>query len=414
MAIELISTITTKNNGGYAIVLSNEIKGGIHSKSTYEDMLKISNDRLQEGMLCYVVYEKKYYQWTGEKWSAFTINGGNNTSGSNETSMYRVETYDEMLLIPTIDLKEGTLCHVKNDANNMHLYYYNNSIWNGIGTKYQVWIGSTQPPNPNYLWVDTSNFFDENATVDNIPTFIDTSLIQYFKEQILALNNKIKVLQKDLEKAIENGVGGNGNGGGGNNENQTVIELKSNYLVTEDGIYLITEDGDYIVMEDSEQDEYTPDDEGTVIEGGGSVDLKSTYLTSEDGTYFVTEDGNYFITEDSVIDDNTPDSVGSGGSTIIGGGSNNNNNDDEELELEDVAYAVKGGRFITTYEKQEIISVPMEQVTIFNESENEITLRINNGELIPLEYGESLSFGDIVIESIVIIEKNSMVKLIGI
>ena len=412
MAIELISTITTKNNGGYAIVLSNEIKGGIHSKSTYEDMLKISNDRLQEGMLCYVVYEKKYYQWVGEKWSAFTINGENNTSGSNETSMYRVETYDEMLLIPTIDLKEGTLCHVKNDVNNMHLYYYNNSIWNGIGTKYQVWIGSTQPPNPNYLWVDTSNFFDENATVDNIPTFIDTSLIQYFKEQILALNNKIKVLQKDLEKAIENGISGDNNSGG-NNENQTVIELKSNYLVTEDGVYLITEDGDYIVMEDSEYDEYTPDDEGTVIGGGGSsVDLKSTYLTSEDGAYFITEDGNYFITEDSVIDDNTPDSVGSGGSTIIGGGSNND--DDEELELEDVAYAVKGGRFITTYEKQEIISVPMEQVTIFNESENEITLRINNGELIPLEYGESLSFGDIVIESIIIIEKNSMVKLIGI
>ena len=170
MAIELISTITTKNNGGYAIVLSNEIKGGIHSKSTYEDMLKISNDRLQEGMLCYVIYEKKYYQWTGEKWSAFTINGGSNISGSNETSMYRVETYDEMLLIPTIDLKEGTLCHVKNDVNNMHLYYYNNSIWNGIGTKYQVWIGSTQPPNPNYLWVDTSNFFDENATIDVLAT----------------------------------------------------------------------------------------------------------------------------------------------------------------------------------------------------------------------------------------------------
>lgn len=355
MAIELISTITTKNNGGYAIVLSNEIKGGIHSKSTYEDMLKISNDRLQEGMLCYVIYEKKYYQWTGEKWSAFTINGGN---GSNETSMYRVETYDKMLLIPTIDLKEGTLCHVKNDVNNMHLYYYNNGIWNGIGTKYQVWIGSTQPPNPNYLWVDTSNFFDENATVDNIPTFIDTSLIQYFKEQILVLNNKIKVLQKDLEKAIENGVGDNGN-------------------------------------------------------GGNPVDLKSTYLTSEDGTYFITEDGNYFITEDSEIDDNTPDSVGSGGSTIVGGGSNNDD-DDEELELEDVAYAVKGGRFITTYEKQEIINVPMEQVTIFNEGENEITLKINNGELIPLEYGESLSFGDIIIESIVIIEKNSMVKLIGI
>ena len=42
MAIELISTITTKNNGSYAIALSNEIQGGLHSKKTLKERDNIS------------------------------------------------------------------------------------------------------------------------------------------------------------------------------------------------------------------------------------------------------------------------------------------------------------------------------------------------------------------------------------
>ena len=68
----------------------------------------------------------------------------------------------------------------------------------------------------------------------------------------------------------------------------------------------------------------------------------------------------------------------------------------------------------TFRENEEIVSAPLEQVTIFNESQSEINLIINGGEVIPLEIGESLSFGDIIIESIVIVEKGSIVKYIGI
>ena len=122
------------------------------------------------------------------------------------------------------------------------------------------------------------------------------------------------------------------------------------------------------------------------------------------------------MTEDSLVDNYTPDDEG----TIINSGGNggnnggNNNNDYVKEEIEDVAYSVKGGRYTTSRENEEIVSAPIEQVTIFNESKKEINLIINGGEVIPLEIGESLSFGDIIIESIVVVEKGSIVKYIGI
>lgn len=411
MAIELISTITTKNNGGYAIAYSNDIKGGLHTKETLKERDMISSQRLQEGMLCYVIEDKSYYQWKNEQWIEFTVSGG---SGNGEDILFRVDTYLDMLNINTLDLKNGYLCHVTSDENGHYLYYFSNGTWKHFNSKHQVWIGNTPPDDKTCLWVDTSNMVIDvdpgDITIDNYPTFIDTSLIQYMKEQILGLNNKIKELKNQLNEAIKNGgIGGSGNNNGGT----TTIVTNDTYFITEEGEYLVTEDGYFIITEESAVDNYTPDEEG-VVNDGSSVTTNGTYLTSEDGTYFITEDGNFIMTEDSLVDNYTPDDEG----TIINGGSNNggnnNNNDYEKEEIEDVAYSVKGGRYTTTTEYQEIISAPIEQVTIFNESQGEINLIINGGEVIPLEIGESLSFGDIIIESIVVVEKGSIVKYIGI
>ena len=364
MAIELISTITTKNNGGYAIALANEIKGGLHTKDTLAERDAISTQRLQEGMLCYVIEDKSYYQWKNEQWIEFTVSGGSN----GEDILFRVDTYLDMLSINSLDLKNGYLCHVTNDEKGHHLYYYSNSEWKHFNAKHQVWIGNTPPDDKTCLWVDTSNMvIDGNPgdiTMDNYPTFIDTSLIQYMKEQILGLNNKINELKKQLNEAIKNGgIGGNGSGGGNN--------------------------------------------------GGTTIITNGTYFTTEEGDYFITEDGNFIISEDSLVDNYTPDDEG----TIINGGNNNNNNNNnnnQEEIIEDVAYSVKGGRYITTTDHQEIVSAPIEQVTIFNETQGEINLIINQGEIIPLGEKESLGFGDIIIESIIVVEKGSIVKYIGI
>ena len=86
--IELISTITTKNRGSYAIALSNEIKGGLHSVGTAKDRDAISTARLQEGMLCWVVDEELYYQWINNEWIEFTVGGEGNSY------IYRVTTYE--------------------------------------------------------------------------------------------------------------------------------------------------------------------------------------------------------------------------------------------------------------------------------------------------------------------------------
>ena len=418
MAIELISTITTKNNGGYAIAYSNDIKGGLHSKATLKERDMISPQRLQEGMLCYVLEDKSYYQWKDEKWIEFTVSGG---GGNGEDILFRVDTYLDMLNINALDLKNGYLCHVTSDTNGHFLYYYSNGEWKHFNSKHQVWIGNTPPDDKTCLWVDTSNMVIDgdpgDITIDNYPTFIDTSLIQYLKEQILGLNNKIKDLKNQLNEAIKNGgIGGNNGGNGGNNGGgTTTIVTNDTYFITEDGEYFVTEDGNFIITEDSTVDNYTPDEEG-VVSGGSSITTNGTYLTSEDGTYFITEDGNFIMTEDSLVDNYTPDDEG----TIINDGNNggnnggNNNNDYVKEEIEDVAYSVKGGRYTTSRENEEIVSAPIEQVTIFNESKKEINLIINGGEVIPLEIGESLSFGDIIIESIVVVEKGSIVKYIGI
>jgi hypothetical protein len=412
MAIELISTITTKNNGSYAIALSNEIQGGLHSKKTLKERDNISTERLQEGMLCYVEEARQYYQWKEEVWQVFSVGGGD----SSGTPMYRVDTYEDMISILAVDIKNGTLCHVKNDINENYLYYFHNDTWCTIGSKYQVWIGTSEPPNKNHLWVDTRNMVNgDDVTIDNPPTFIDTPLIQYLKNQIVALSQKIFNLQSQLEDAIENGISGGGNGGnGGNNGGSgTVKPVEENRFVTEEGDYIITEDGNYFLTEDSD-----------VNLGDDSVigNINGIELLTEDGQNLMTEDGNYFVAENGTSDggvDSGNNSGSSGGNNNSGNnsgssGGNNNTDDEEEIE-EDIAYPIKGGRITTTVVDEEILidGSVLSQVTIFNESEKEIHITINFGEEIPLEVEESLSLGDIKIYSIIIAESKSTIKYIG-
>lgn len=394
MAIELISTITTKNNGSYAIALSNEIKGGLHSKKTLKERDNISTERLQEGMLCYVEEARQYYQWKEKVWQVFSVGGGD----SSGTPMYRVDTYEDMISILAVDIKNGTLCHVKNDINENYLYYFHNDTWCTIGSKYQVWIGTSEPPNKNHLWVDTRNMVNgDDVTIDNPPTFIDTPLIQYLKNQIVALSQKIFNLQSQLEDAIENGISGGGNNDGGG----IVKPVEENRFVTEEGDYIITEDGNYFLTEDSD-----------VNLGDDSVvgNINGIELLTEDGKNLMTEDGNYFVAENGTSDGGINKEPSSGGNN----NNNNNNNDNDEVE-EDLALPIKGGRITTTIADEEILidGSILSQVTIFNESENEIHITINFGEEIPLEVEESLSLGDIKIYSIIITESKSTIKYIG-
>lgn len=261
----------------------------MHSKDTIAERDSISTDRLQEGMLCYVGGNiKQYYRWVNGIWEEFTVNGSG-AGDNNQTSMFRVDTYNDMIEMSTKNLEYGSLCHVTNDEHKKYLYYYGFNIitntigWVSIKAEYPVWISSTQPPASNYLWIDTSNSYIEDATIDNIPTFIDTDLIQYLVELIATANNEINLLKKkvsflevqveDLNQRIE--------GGGGIVDNNI-------YITTEDGITLTTEDGLYFITEESD---------GIISGGNGVVNDKVEGFITEDGLNIITEDGNYIIPE---------------------------------------------------------------------------------------------------------------------
>ena len=292
--IELISTITTKNKGNYAIALSNEIKGGLHSVGTAKDRDNISTARLQDGMLCWVVDEQLYYQWINNEWTEFSVGGG----GEGNSYIYRVTTYEDMIHLkdnPDNIIDFGTLCHVVNDTYKKYMYYYGVDGWSSFTPNTLIHIGDT-PPNgkyPNYmlkniLWVDTSVTNSEGYGDNDIPTFLDPPLMQYLIEQNASLTQQLLDYEKrllDVERKIEEGWQGSGDGdsGGGSVD-------KNSYLATEDGDVFITEEGDKFITEDS-------DTSGGSGGNSGGSNVGNNLMLTEDGKYLITEDGKNFMIE---------------------------------------------------------------------------------------------------------------------
>jgi hypothetical protein len=54
MAIEVISEIKQKNNQSFALLDSNNVRGGLHYADNYTDILNTNPDTLHEGTLVYV------------------------------------------------------------------------------------------------------------------------------------------------------------------------------------------------------------------------------------------------------------------------------------------------------------------------------------------------------------------------
>lgn len=85
---------------------------------------------------------------------------------------------------------------------------------------------------------------------------------------------------------------------------------------------------------------------------------------------------------------------------------------------------VMGGKFTTSEKEQEILnliddgvvgnSLILTNVTIYNVGANEISVMINDGTRIPIDSKESLYLGDLQIKKVVVVEKGSTVKILGI
>ena len=81
---------------------------------------------------------------------------------------------------------------------------------------------------------------------------------------------------------------------------------------------------------------------------------------------------------------------------------------------------VRGGKITTSIANQNILDVEpnlnrkVTNVSIVNLGLEEIHVIINDGDMIPIDSNETLNLGDLVIDSIIVVEKGATVKFIGI
>lgn len=274
MAIELIDTIKPKNNQGFPIAISNDIKGGIHHVDTLSERDTISEDRLSEGMLCYVK-EHGMFQYTNGGWDMFS------------QSSYVVDTYEDMLNLDTTRLKLGTICYVLDD----NIYYLSKNGWSEFATNKNssiggggvsgFYIGTTPPRDTNLLWIDTT-YKELDSTLDSI---VLDEFREIFNEMKVTINT-LKIEVANHKNTITGLVSSN------NTLKQTVIGLEDriynleNNVVIDNGntLSILTEDGSPLLCED-----------GTYLFMDIIQSVPSGTLLTEDNSPLLTESNEYIL-----------------------------------------------------------------------------------------------------------------------
>lgn len=85
-----------------------------------------------------------------------------------------------------------------------------------------------------------------------------------------------------------------------------------------------------------------------------------------------------------------------------------------------MAKKVRGGKVTTSRANQNILDIEqglnrkVTNVSIVNLGLEEIHVIINDGDMIPIDSNETLNLGDLVIDTIIVVEKDATVKFIGV
>ena len=85
-----------------------------------------------------------------------------------------------------------------------------------------------------------------------------------------------------------------------------------------------------------------------------------------------------------------------------------------------MAKRIRGGKVTTNIANQNILDVEqglnrkITNVSIVNLGLEEIHVIINDGDMIPIDSNETLNLGDLVIDTIIVVEKGAIVKFIGV
>ena len=189
-------------------------------------------NRAYEGMLVYVVKEKKTYRYENKEWKVIpTVDDipTNISDLNNDKEFVTKDEFDEVLKDIDIDVDD---------------------CW---------YIGDVVPKDNDVIWFSDTTSKQSDFTYDN-------PIIQELFSSINSLQRAVAKLQEDVEYIKIHG-GGNGGGSGDNDNTTSSLEL-------EDGGLFLLEDGSLLLLEKAMQE------------------ISDTLLLLENGAELLLENGN--------------------------------------------------------------------------------------------------------------------------
>lgn len=281
MPIEIIDTLSQKNNGNFPLVDSNDIRGGFYQVNSIEERDLIPSIRRKEGMLC-AVKNDKLYQLVGGieniNWVVFvssddegylkeitdTLNKkvddiiltddsflnfyANNVliksikiEGGSEIASQEIEQLKNTKVDDiSVDTRDG-ITYIKLFANDTLL----KSIELQTSGESLIHVGANEPTADSCeVWIDVS---DDEEYIGKLPDL----MLNEIKTIINNLQNEVQSLkQKVVEheaRIVYLEINGGGSSGGSGEGNKDTVYVP---LTLETGELLTLEDGTILTLED--------------------------------------------------------------------------------------------------------------------------------------------------------------------
>lgn len=140
MAIELISEIVQKNGQPFPLIDANNIRGGFYQTNTIAERDAIPTARKKDGMLCFVKTDPQEihtYQWLNSKWNKAKLGSGGVEVVNSKTNLSSIS-----------GLEIGQLAFTKDDDT---LRIYTSKGWEVL--KGYI-ISESEPEDKSLLWID--------------------------------------------------------------------------------------------------------------------------------------------------------------------------------------------------------------------------------------------------------------------
>lgn len=201
MAIEVISEIKQKNNQSFALLDSNNVRGGLHYADNYTDILNTNPDTLHEGTLVYVKNDQNHwYQYVNGSWVIFQLTLSQNASGFFTVPNLSYLDQDAYKI-------PGMVLAVESNST---VYIYNGAKWREFGyngsipiyTKQQIdSIGDRLPL--EYIAVADESDLNSDTNSKTINLSKTGNLVDILFSSIRALQSEVTKLRNSFKYGID-------------------------------------------------------------------------------------------------------------------------------------------------------------------------------------------------------------------